>query len=131
MTWKHCPCAHGRATGPTFSMIIPRFQTLQLCLHNPKTLHSSLSIELELESTWSVFRQNNSQTLSSLSGFVDMHNSNSRTLQLSNAPVLLAKHAIPPNPHASFWSQRRYFFLATKSQSTRQIFFSNRGTTCV
>ena len=48
MTWKHCPCAHGRATGPTFSMIIPRFQTLQLCLHNPKTLHSSLSIELEV-----------------------------------------------------------------------------------
>ena len=57
-----------------------------------------------------------------------MHKRNSRTL--SNAPVLLAKHAIQPNPHASFWSQRRYFFLATKSQSTRQIFFSNGGTTC-
>ena len=128
MTWKHCPCAHGRATGPTFSMIIPRFQTLQLCLHIPKTLHSSLSIELELEVHVVVFRQNNSQTLSSLSGFVDMHKRNSQTL--SNAPVLLAKHSIPPNPHASFRSQRRYFFLATKSQSTRQIFFSNGGTTC-
>jgi len=58
-----------------------------------------------------------------------MHKRSSRTL--SNAPVLLAKHAIQPNPHASFWSQRRYFFLATKSQSTRQIFFSNGGTTCV
>ena len=86
------------------------------------------ALNLNLKSTWSVFRQNNSQTLSSLSGFVDMHKRNSRTL--SNAPVLLAKHAIQPNPHASFWSQRRYFFLATKSQSTRQIFFSNGGTTC-
>jgi len=86
------------------------------------------ALNLNLKSTWSVFRQNNSQTLSSLSGFVDMHNRNSGTL--SNALVLLAKHAIPPNPHASFWSQRRYFFLATKSQSTRQIFFSNGGTTC-
>ena len=87
------------------------------------------ALNLNLKSTCRVFRQNNSQTLSSLSGFVDMHNRNSGTL--SNALVLLAKHAIPPNPHALFWSQRRYFFLATKSQSTRQIFFSNGGTTCV
>ena len=109
-------------------MIIPRFQTLQLCLHIPKTLTAVWAWNLNLKSTWSVFHQNNSQTLSSLSGFVDMHNRNSGTL--SNALVFLAKHAIPPNPHASFWSQRRYFFLATKSQSTRQIFFSNGGTTC-
>ena len=45
-------------------------------------------------------------------------------------PRRVAKHAIQPNPHASFWSQRHYFFLATKSQSTQQLFFSYGETTC-
>ena len=43
---------------------------------------------------------------------------------------LPSKHAILPNPYALFSSQRHYFFSATKSQSTRQIFFSDGGTTC-
>ena len=84
------------------------------------------ALNLNLKSMWSSKQFSNSLVLVEVCRHAQAQQPD--IVKRANLP---SKHAILPNPYALFSSQRHYFFSATKSQSTRPIFFSYRGTTCV